>query len=776
MKNIIKPYVETGKIIKQNPSKFHQDLDDTIKNQQTSSSQVILENNSRYLSVEFKSSLYKTFTALVAPSLTGKTQSAFAIKSKLPLYFVFASNQRIYGLFDGLSARLREFAKDDVKAVKTHLVNTGRWRKPENETSLSSYYVSIEDLLCIDVKLKSLGLLRALFAEADAFLEDPSNNRDDWWYHFTKNRKITCKPITITEYLIETEDKNYEDKYVIFLDEFNDDEDLVFIKTLCRFFRYSCVVSSKNANTANLTVTSPPTSARGKGPTAWSVVFTDIGPFQSECLKLNDKFKEAIDYLIESASKTSDKEGLKMQLFANYLKEQCLASRPGLAHLIMESICELKSRDLNEPNQFKFDEFFERFINELYSNLKAKKPEAFYGPDSVNSCARIIDGDHFENDYYKYETSANSNSDADVSHRFYRNYKFETSENLKSIADINHHFFHMTNPNKPPEGPFLLAKLADWRNPFRSALCPSPSRKREPLNISSYFDPKEELLLLACLYSGFSCPTSKPLNLYLSTIKRSGNALESLVAQSIINASHQSSFRGIDFEKFLSKTLWNFNLPNETLKRIRLLIDSKISKSLENLSVPFLFPANLKVPEIFNEMFPKSESSIKFGSYFRTAENDSNNAVFDLTYKEPSTVPVKAVVEAKSNLSGSDYGEILTKFVKYTELSENVGTKFPVHLTFCLGFAELNRLKNDETVSKLQTLGQSHKINFLKLVPCENLPEEHQFNADNDVAFFKLVPWNKSKFPIHSDPELSAIIIETDQLLMNLGAETQRKL
>ena len=269
---------------------------------------------------------------------------------------------------------------------------------------------------------------------------------------------------------------------------------------------------------------------------------------------------------------------------------------------------------------------------------------------------------------------------------------------------------------------------------------------------------------------------STPLSLSsnLSAIKRSGNALESLVCQSIINSSHQSSFRGIGIEKFLSKTLWNFNPPNETLKRIRLLIDSKISKSLEKLSIPFLFPANLKVPEIFHEMFPKSESSIKFGSYFRTAENGSNNAVFDLTYEEPSTVPVKAFVESKNNLSGSDYGEILTKFFKYTELSENVGTEFPVHLTFCSGFSELNRLKN-ETVSKLQTLGQSHKINFLKLVPCENLPKEQQFNADNDVAFFKLIPWNKNKFPIHSDPELSAIIIETDLILMNLGAETQRK-
>ena len=659
---------------------------------------------------------------------------------------MFSTQELIYRPFNQISKELRRLAKEDVKAVKNQLIEDGTW-PDESDESGNSFIVSTDDLIDLNtVKLHSLGFIHALIEEAETFLADPANNRDDWWFHFTRNRKIVYKPISVPEYCVKTEAKKYREKYVMFLDEFKGSEDLVFMRNLFRAIRYSCVLSSTNANIANLIGSSPRTSSRGNGPSGWSVVFTDIGPFRPEALEGNDKVKEAIDYFIESASKTSEKDGLKMKLLANYLKDQCLASCPGWAQLIMTSICELKSRGLNEPIQFKFDKFFERFIHELYSNLKAKKPEAFYRSDYDNACARIVSGDHFENDYYK---------------------RYGVSENSSSVADINHHFFHMTNPNKPPEGPFVLIKRRDAERPYKSELYPS---HREPFNIRSYFDPKEELLLLACLYSGFSCPTSKPLN--LSLFKRSGNALESLVCQSIINSSHQSSFRGIGLEKFLSKTLWNFNPPNETLKRIRLLIDPEISKPLAKFSIPFLFPANMKVPEIFIEIFPKSESSIKFGSYFRTADNDSIDTVFDLTYKEPSKVPVKAVVEAKNlaaNLSGSDYGRILTKFFNYTKLSKNVGTKFPIHLTFCSSFSELNRLK-DETVSDLQTLGQSHKINFLKLVPCENLPEEQEFKADNDVAFFELVPWNKNTFPIHSDPEYSAIIIETDMLLMKLGA------
>ena len=58
-------------------------------------------------------------------------------------------------------------------------------------------------------------------------------------------------------------------------------------------------------------------------------MFTDVGPFQPEFLESNVRFKEAVDYFIESVSKTSEKDGLKMKLFAQYLKDQCLASRPG---------------------------------------------------------------------------------------------------------------------------------------------------------------------------------------------------------------------------------------------------------------------------------------------------------------------------------------------------------------------------------------------------------------------------------------------------------------
>lgn len=66
-------------------------------------------------------SLNKFFTALVAPSMSGKTQAAFSIRSKLPLYFVFSSGQDIYEPFHELSDHLAEVAKEDVEAIKEQM-------------------------------------------------------------------------------------------------------------------------------------------------------------------------------------------------------------------------------------------------------------------------------------------------------------------------------------------------------------------------------------------------------------------------------------------------------------------------------------------------------------------------------------------------------------------------------------------------------------------------------------------------------------------------------
>lgn len=155
----------------------------------------------RHNESEYRSSLNEFFIALVSPSLTGKTQAAFAIKSKLPLYFVFGSDQTIYEPFSELSQNLRQLAEEDVVNVKKYLVKAKKWPKKSDDL----FNISLIDLKLSKVKLKSLGLLRALFEEADAFESDQrGNKRDDWMYHFVRSREISYEPITIRDYINES--------------------------------------------------------------------------------------------------------------------------------------------------------------------------------------------------------------------------------------------------------------------------------------------------------------------------------------------------------------------------------------------------------------------------------------------------------------------------------------------------------------------------------------------------------------------------------------------
>jgi hypothetical protein len=693
------------------------------------------------------------FTALVAPSLTGKTQAAFTIKSKLPLYLVFDQSQEIYRPFYQLSDEFRSIAIDDVASVKKHLIKTKKWPK-------DSFNISSDIFLSLKIKLKTLGLMRALFEEAHAFECDSTKIRDDWMFHLSRSRVISYEPITISEYTVAAKQKEFVKKYCVFLDEFKGEEALIFIRNLCRYLTLSCVLSSTNSKVANLIGLSPITSSRGDGPGAWSVVFDNLGPFMPQSLESNDTYKEAISYLIDLASKTSEKEGHRMILLAKYLEIQCLSSRPGFAHMMMEIIYDLKKNYLNTFKMFQVDDLFEYLIINLTRNLETRKPQAFSGVKSSEAYCRIITGRYFEN--LSKENDGNDTAPL-----------------------IDQHFFHLANPNQPPEEPFLLTKMILDGSPCLTI------PNGDIFDINTYFNPNEEILMLTCLFNGLKrstrsvlgpVGTATPLGLVSNklAIKRSGKYLENDVSQAIIDASHGSSFRGTQLGPFLRNVLKNFNPSLMPLKRTRLLISSEIANSFKNLSVPFLFPVQMKVPELIGKIFPRNESKLRFGSYLKTADIDEIDAVFDLDLKN-SNKSVKALIETKNlsdNLTGSDYLKILNKFFKYD--SRNSDSEFPINLTFCSNLSNPKKL-SIETMSELKNLSISKKINFLRLVPHKSISNEDNFVLFNEIGIgpkldgsnqensilvsFELTSLDHSVFPIHSEPKFTAIIVETDTII-----------
>lgn len=302
----------------------------------------------------------------MAPSFSGKTQTAFAIQSKLPLYFVFGESQAIYQPFGQLSQYIFELANHDVENLKKYFVDMKQWPNPSKQSPQTHYSITLQDLNAPFVKSKTLGLIRALFEEAEAFELDPTKNRDDWMYHFSRTRNISYEPITIKDYIRETVSKNYDKKYCVFLDEFRSSDELVFIRNLIRRLRTTCIVASTNSNVANLIGSSPTSSSRGEGPVAWSVVFDSMGPFMPETLHTNEVFKEAKESLIRKAVNSSEKDGTKMKKFFNYLEDQCISSRPGFSQMIIESIDNLANETFKNSSQVQFDDSFEKLVSTLY--------------------------------------------------------------------------------------------------------------------------------------------------------------------------------------------------------------------------------------------------------------------------------------------------------------------------------------------------------------------------------------------------------------------------
>ena len=90
---VLKEYIERGELMRKNKSDELLSIENLI--QKFNRSDII---TSRLESFRRKHHLdldNEFFIALAAPSMTGKTQLAFSVESKLPLYFVSDSNQTI---------------------------------------------------------------------------------------------------------------------------------------------------------------------------------------------------------------------------------------------------------------------------------------------------------------------------------------------------------------------------------------------------------------------------------------------------------------------------------------------------------------------------------------------------------------------------------------------------------------------------------------------------------------------------------------------------------
>lgn len=191
------------------------------------------------------------FMALVIPLFGGKTQMAFTIRAKRPLYFTFDERDPLYKKFFVLSQKLKEYAGDDRQRMKKYLIDNKlieRENDPTNPKGSSYDYIAINDFRHLnEIESKTLGLFIALMQDGET--KPKSNN---WMKHYARPREITIDPISIIDFVSHPNHITYLNTYMIFLDEFYGDFDRLFIRNLCRYLKLACMITAETQRDINI--------------------------------------------------------------------------------------------------------------------------------------------------------------------------------------------------------------------------------------------------------------------------------------------------------------------------------------------------------------------------------------------------------------------------------------------------------------------------------------------------------------------------------------------
>ena len=719
---LLKEYIQRGSLMRLNKSKELLEMEDLVKNCDQSK---IVKSGLKYYS---SCPLTDEFViALAAPSMTGKTQLAFSVESKLPLYFVFASSQSVYSNFTELTSELYRFAISDVKMIP-------------DERSIGDTLITDKEIITLShlksnthTRFKTLGFLLAVMTDAE---NRNCNFTMETWMEYHSNRIVNLpdqiEPISIIELMKDSKYEQMINKYYVFIDEFYASPELIFIRNLCRGIGLTCVLSSTNPKVANLIGSSPSFGSGGELPGIWSVVIPKLPPVPVEIFE-HFGLEKVLAKLIDLAS---IEERSKMTKLCEYLKSQCQKSRPGVSKFILESINQIILKNETLDVSLKVDDFFTAFLHNLTFLISCRKSLAFDSPKGISSNLKLLNGHVFDKVY------ARQSSKTGPAHM------------------IDNHFYNLKNPYNQDQKPFLLFRKVGNSIP----LVITDPFENEPFSFQCFFDQEEELLLLSCLiaelrrnvfnsFFGLEKEQDRAESENVLAKIHSGNALEVTTLESVIDSSHytdeeiKGSFKGVPLNNFFRNFINNLNPKCSILRSERKVLKFKYGKEFDNvmesIKVPFLYPANNNWPEIYNELFHPSSSSFRLGTYCRASNDDQIDAQFDLVGS--NNEKLLAVIECKNRkkpISVSLLMEILEKAQKY---EDNVF----LHMIMC---RSCSKFKDSSVFTGFL---KSRKINVYRLKVSDSSSEDEEGGEEEE---FELVPISKT----HSDPKIISIVFETN--------------
>ncbi len=702
---------------------------------------------------DFQLSLENSFMALVAPSLEGKTQTAFTLTSALPLYFVLTAAkigengiQEIYQPFIDHSLYLQGMAFTDLGNIDFKA--TADDLAPSTATLLNSYR---------DEPLLVLGFFKGIIEQGIAAKRSSPPSQFNWMRFYARN----LQPIEVTKISI----SGFKDflkivgeageKFCVFLDEFLSRDWSIYVRNLVRAVGLVCIVSNTNTNITNLVSKGAAGSREGDArDSCWCLAFRRLDNVDKVVIDISSKLNSVANRCLHL-----NEVGV---IFDKLFNDWFYKSRPGIAISIAEALDLFAEITSNEDAETKFSlgNILQFLIKYVSDQLSRRKPRMISRLNGQVAKLGLL-------------------TDAACALLQIPSPNLEPFEPFKYIQFLENHLFYLLNPTGSALDYFITVRPSDIDGCMRLVTkVQEDSAEVDLINWNKQltaFRNDELFTFLTCLCMKLNVSPSFILehaneqlmakNLRIAqlsnsnAVKLSGNNLEVAAAMICADASHHTSelvpiysLAGQDGYTWLSNIVANCSF-SLNFRGNSLEINDRTSKTpfdlknwLESLQIPFIYGINNP-----NSMLDELSSTRKTGIFARNYERTQDKLSIDGRFEIYTPGGLEECTVECKNYSESIGAHEVSKLIQKAINASESGQLSKLLLVFT------NELKQPAAVSALMETCINEKINLYRLYRKPEMIE------DSLKLVVVLEPYH-NEWALLEHPDSVGIVLELDQI------------
>ena len=751
----------------------------------------------------------KTFVALAAPSLEGKTQTAFTLRSANPLYFPLTAAQRgessgqaIYDSFTSHAAALFRFAKKDIDAIK--FVATSERPGPSagfiNQFKAQPLFVL--GFLAEIMKQTAAERRRRAISSPAPVSPQSSHSQDaaadavplqlpNWMNFYTSGlTEFVCHTISIEEFIELKE--TIEEPFCVFLDEFFSDDWTLYVRNLSRLVGLTCIVSNTNTKVANL-VTKGVDESRDDADVlnTWSIVFRRLDNIDKEVIDLTPRASLLRSYCKSSISESPEFERVFKALFDDWFYK----TRPGIGVWMTEAIDELLA-SLRGESSPAVDYFAEQAKQGSFSRGKALTLGSFL----QFIAARVAKKLSSRKSLMVSRLNGQVGKLGILTDAAYCDSSFDLeakAETFKFIQFLETHLYYLVNPTNSaldyfltfrPDGEDEHLRLIWQESKLNNGVLITETVSEMWGNQLTAFREDELFTILTCLFvelkrsSNLILHHAKRRNmisnmriaelLNINAIKLSGNHLEVAAAMACADASHHTNFatspHGLQFSLHGQNGMdWINNIVSNCsfskfFRSVHLqVVDVRLKNWLtSSVHIPFLYGIN-KVNPMLELLSAVPETGIFASSYRRTRDIEGIDGHFEYLERDRNGAwhVKECAIECKNLTNSLGAAEIheLVENALFGEKSHDPqyqGRHAAIPKLFLIF---TNDVREPQGVSNLKTLCEEHIINLYRISRVLRGRNAGRLQLNR----------HKREWKIFSEPQSVGILIEIDAIIEN---------